>query len=120
MPRFKQKLSDRQRRLLDQLDRVELEMKRIGYWSEGPSDLLEKYRSGILRAYTDAPSFEAWLQYVFLVNARAAVQENRIPSQSQVGVMAMREYDYHSSFPEAHHLMNLLWEFDALVEGRAS
>ena len=94
-------------------------MKRIGYWSAEPSNLLEKYQDGTLRAYTDAPSFEAWLQFVFLVNARESVQVNNIPSQSQVGLMAMRQYDYHSSIPEAHPLMNLLREFDALVEDRA-
>jgi uncharacterized protein YqcC (DUF446 family) len=109
---FKRNLSDRQKQLLGQLDRIELEMKRIGYWSEVPS--------GTFRAFTDAPSFESWLQHVFLVNARAAVRENRIPSQSQVGLMAMRQYDYHSSIPEAHPLMSLLGEFDAIVEGRAS
>jgi uncharacterized protein YqcC (DUF446 family) len=113
------KLTDRQKKLLDQLDRIELEMKRIGYWSGESSNLLARYQDGTLRAYTDAPSFEAWLQFVFLVNARAAVQEDKIPSQSQVGLMAMRQYDYHSSVPEAHPLMNLLGEFDALVEGRA-
>ena len=117
---FKRNLSDRQKRLFGQLDRIELEMKRIGYWSEVPSDLLEKFRNGTLCAFTDAPSFESWLQHVFLVNARAAVRENKIPSQSQVGLMAMRQYDYHSSIPEAHPLMNLLSEFDAIVEGRAS
>ena len=110
-------LSKRQQRLLDQLDRVELEMKRIGYWSEKPSDLLAQYQNGTLRSFTDAPSFEDWLQHVFLVNAREAIRENNIPSQSQVGLMAMRQYDYHSSIPEAHPLMNLLGEFDALIEG---
>jgi uncharacterized protein YqcC (DUF446 family) len=117
---FKRNLTDRQKRLLAQLDRVEMEMKRIGYWSEAPSDLLEQFRNGTLRSFIDAPSFEGWLQHVFLVNARTAVREDKIPSQSQVGLMAMRQYDYHSSIPEAHPLMNLLGEFDALVEGRAS
>lgn len=111
------KLSERQRRLLDQLDRVELEMKRIGYWSGESSNLLEKYQDGTFRTYTDAPSFEAWLQHVFLVNAKAAVLENNIPLHSQVGLAAMRQYDYHSLIPEAHPLMNLLREFDDLIEG---
>jgi uncharacterized protein YqcC (DUF446 family) len=116
---FKRKLSDRQKQIFNQLDRIELEMKRIGYWSDVPSNLLEQFRNGTFRAFNDSPSFESWLQHVFLVNARAAVRKNKIPSQSQVGLMAMRQYDYHSSIPEAHPLMKLLSEFDAIVEGRA-
>jgi hypothetical protein len=30
----------------------------------------------------------------------------------------LRQYDYHSSTPEAHPLMRLLSKFDGLVEGR--
>jgi hypothetical protein len=38
---------------------------------------------------------------------------------SQVGLMAMRQYDYHSIVREALPLVNLLHDFDRLVE-RAS
>jgi hypothetical protein len=31
----------------------------------------------------------------------------------------MRQYDYHSSIPEAHSLMRLLSEFDEIIEGCA-
>jgi uncharacterized protein YqcC (DUF446 family) len=101
--------------LLDKLDQVEAEMKRIGYWQENPPDLPAKYASGEMHSYLDAPSFELWLQTIFLPNARRAVQTDKLPADSQVGLMAMRQYDYHSSIPEAHPLMNLLNEFDDLV-----
>jgi uncharacterized protein YqcC (DUF446 family) len=101
--------------MLQKLDEVEAEMKRIGFWQEQPPDLRARYVSGELRSYLDAPSFELWLQTVFLPNAREAVQANRLPKGSQVGVMAMRQYDYHSSVPEAHALVRLLNEFDDLV-----
>ena len=101
--------------LSQKLDQVEAEMKRIGYWQANPPDLQAKIASGELRSYLDAPSFELWLQSIFLPNARRAVQTDTLPSDSQVGLMAMRQYDYHSSVPEAHGLMRLLYEFDDLI-----
>ncbi|HEX4350290.1 MAG TPA: YqcC family protein [Verrucomicrobiae bacterium] len=101
--------------LSDKLDQVEAEMKRIGYWQENPPDLRARYASGELQSYLDAPSFELWLQVIFLPNAREAVQTDELPSGSQVGTMALRQYDYHSSVPEAGDLVRLLNEFDDLV-----
>jgi len=98
------------------LGRVEDEMKRIGYWSSEPPDLQTEVREGRLATYLDAPSFELWLQQVFLPNARRAVVEADLPAESSVGVMAMRQYDYHSHVPEAQGLLRLLSEFDRLVE----
>jgi uncharacterized protein YqcC (DUF446 family) len=103
--------------VLQKLDQIEAEMRRIGYWQENPPDLKARYASGELRSYLDAPSFELWLQTVFLPNARQAAQTDTLPKDSQVGLMAMRQYDYHSSVPEAHGLMRLLNEFDDLVIG---
>lgn len=104
--------------VLAQLDRIEAEMKRIGYWSADPPDLQAEIEAGRLRTYLDAPTFESWLQGVFLPNARAAAQAENLPAQSQVGDMAMRQYDYHSYVPEAQDLLQLLFDFDAIVEGR--
>jgi uncharacterized protein YqcC (DUF446 family) len=101
--------------LSGKLDQIEAEMKRIRYWQENPPDLRARYLSGELRTYLDAPSFELWLQTVFLANAREAVLTDTLPADSQVGMMAMRHYDYHTSVPEAHGLMRLLFEFDDLV-----
>lgn len=101
--------------LLSKLDEVESEMKPIGYWSDNPPDLQPAIARGEIKSYLDAPSFELWLQTVFLPNARKAVAENNLPRQSQVGLMALRQYDYHSSILKAHRLMNLLFEFDKLV-----
>ena len=96
--------------LSQQLDAIEAEMKRLGYWQDGFADVAPGGRS-----YLDAPSFEHWLQTVFLPNARRAVGTGELPADSQVGLMAMRQYDYHSSVPEAHGLMRLLSGFDELV-----
>ena len=107
-------------KLLVMLDEVEAEMRAIGYWSDAPPDLLAEVEAGRLRSYLDAPTFELWLQCVFLPSARQAVLERALPAGSQVGLMAMRQYDYHSHVPEAQRLVALLFEFDALVEGRPS
>jgi uncharacterized protein YqcC (DUF446 family) len=101
--------------LSQKLDEIEAEMKRIGCWHANPPDLQAKAARGELRSYLDAPSFELWLQGLFLPNARHAAQTQTLPSDSQVGLIAMRQYDYHSVVPEAHGLMKLLYEFDDLV-----
>jgi uncharacterized protein YqcC (DUF446 family) len=106
--------------VLAKLDAIEAEKKRVGYWSESPPDLQAEMRAGRLRSFVDAPSFELWLQCVFIPNARAATARNDLPEQSEVGVMAMRQYDYHSHIPQAQNLLRLLSELDAIVEGPAT
>lgn len=101
--------------LFSKLDEIESEMKAIGFWADNPPDLQAGIAQGQIKNYLDAPSFELWLQAVFLPNARKAVRENSLPRISQVGLMAMRQYDYHSSVPIAHRLVNLLYQFDNLV-----
>lgn len=101
--------------LTDKLDAIEAEIRRIGYWQENPPDLQAMAERGELRSYLDAPSFEVWLQALFLPNAREAVEADDLPSDSQVGEMARRQYDYQSVVPEAHGLMRLLGGFDGLV-----
>ena len=94
------------------LDEVEAELRRLGWWTDPPPPLRERYASGELRSFLDAPSFELWLQCIFLPNAREAVASDALPGSSSVGVMAMRQYDYHSEMPEAFPLMRLLQRFD--------
>lgn len=102
---------------LAQLDAIEAELRRIGYWQENPPDLMEQFRSGAMRSYLDAPTFELWLQCVFLPNARKAALDDAFPSRSQVGQMAQRQYNYHSDVPEAFDLLALLHDFDRIIEG---
>ena len=103
-------------RIENQLDAIEAAMRRIGFWSADPPDLQAAIEAGQLKSYLDAPTFELWLQQVFLPNAREAVRSKDLPKESSVGLMAMRQYDYHSHVPEAHGLLALLFEFDELVE----
>lgn len=96
--------------VLASLDEIETEMRKIGFWSDNPLELK-------VGNYLEAPSFELWLQCVFLPNARNAARTGEYPSGSQVGLMAMREYDYHSCVEEALNLVGLLHDFDKLVVG---
>lgn len=102
-------------RALAGLDRIEAEMRRIGFWTDDPPDLLADYADGTRRSFLDAPTFELWLQVVFLHNARAAARAGALPASSEVGTMAMRQYDYHAHVPEAQTLLALLHEFDAII-----
>ena len=90
------------------LDEIEAEIKNIGYWEENPPNFE-------CESFLDAPTFELWLQCIFLPNAREAVKTGNYPSNSQVGLMALRQYDYHSYVEEAQHLVSLLHNFDKLV-----
>jgi uncharacterized protein YqcC (DUF446 family) len=119
-PSERTKPPDRSAAVLTQLDAVEAEMRRIGFWADNSPDLQAAVQAGEVRSFLDAPSFELWLQCIFLPNARAAAQSGTLPTRSQVGLIAMREYDYHSHVPEAQGLLQLLQEFDALIEGRSS
>jgi uncharacterized protein YqcC (DUF446 family) len=103
---------------LAQLDAIERELKRIGCWAKDPPDLQAEVAAGKIRSFLEAPSFELWLQCIFLPNARAAARSGALPSRSQVGLMAMRQYDYHSHDEAAQPLVKLLHDFDAIVEGR--
>ena len=90
-------------------------MKRAGLWHPDPPDVRSAYDRGEARSYLDAPTFELWLQCVFLPNARAAVETRTFPTRSQVGLMALRQYDYHEHVPHAQRLLRLLHEFDDRV-----
>lgn len=102
------KPSEKDKKVLSALDEIEAEMKKIGFWKDNPP----KIKVG---NYLEAPSFELWLQCVFLRNARKAAKTGEYPTNSQVGLMAMREYDYHSCVEEALNLVSLLHDFDKLA-----
>jgi len=99
------------------LDEIEAEMKRIGYWQAAPpAELLAKIAAGEIGYLDPGLRFAQYLQLIFLPAARQRLRDRDLPRESNVGVMAMREYDYHSHVAEAEDLLRLLSEFDALVE----
>jgi len=107
------KKSEKDEQVLSMLDEIETEMKRIGFWCENPP-FFE------VTSYIEAPSFELWLQCVFIPNAREAAGKSEYPDKSQVGLMAMRQYNYHTFVDKAQELLRLLNQFDKLIEGNGS
>jgi uncharacterized protein YqcC (DUF446 family) len=105
---FRRKVPEKNKKMVYLLDDIEAEMKRIGYWDYNPPKIK-------VTNFMDAPSFELWLQCIFIPNARKAVKEGKYPNNSQVGVIAMRQYDYHSYMEEAQDLCKLLSKFDDAV-----
>lgn len=109
--------------IVSKLDAIERELKRIGFWDE-TLDCQSVRKQAVERAREQEVSpianmsFENWLQAVFLPHARETVRTNSLPQSSHVGVMAMRQYDYHSHVPEAQPLLKLLYEFDQLISDR--
>src|SRR6218665_82808 len=79
-------------RLLEQLNSIEAEMMSISYWSDPALPEAEQV------------GFERWLQFKFLPEARRRIQCDDLPEDSHVGVIAMRQYGYHSVVPEAQTL----------------
>jgi uncharacterized protein YqcC (DUF446 family) len=95
--------------VLAQLERIEAEMKRIGFWQATP---LEPEQYDFRAAFAgDTMSFAQWLQFIFIPNVRAAAGQNKFPASSHVGAQAVREFD---TVPEASQLASLLADFDAL------
>lgn len=106
--KFKRNLTTKDKSVLECLSEIEAEMKRIGFWNTNPPKFT-------VEKYLDAPSFELWLQCIFIPNATKAAKSGEYPENSMVGVMAMRQYDYHSYIGEAKNLRKLLDCFDKLV-----
>jgi uncharacterized protein YqcC (DUF446 family) len=117
--------SDRRvQELLDSLDGIERELRRLGWWDTSLDVRSVRERAAaIVSESGESPvmhmPFETWLQAVFLPNAREAAANRTLPESSQVSLMAMRVYDYHTVVPEAKELLRLLREFDALVESES-
>jgi uncharacterized protein YqcC (DUF446 family) len=92
-------------------DRIEHEMRRIGYWQNQP---LPPEQMQFKQAFAmDTMAFTQWLQFVFLPRVREAAGSKQFPSSSSVGTQAVREFD---SDPNAGNLTTLLAEFDALFD----
>jgi uncharacterized protein YqcC (DUF446 family) len=91
------------------IDAIEAEMRRAGLWQDAP---LEPRQMQFTRAFAgDTMAFEQWLQFVFIPRVREIVAaRGEFPSQSQVSVQAIREFD---GVDEAADLIRLLSEFDA-------
>ncbi|HWQ09724.1 MAG TPA: YqcC family protein [Holophaga sp.] len=99
--------------LATKLLEIEAEMKRIRFWSPGPEPTPDPSQ-----LYAGLPSFEQWLQFVFLPGIRGALSTgcwDGVP-RYRVGVAALRNYDYHAVVPGAAGLMRLCFELEQLLD----
>ena len=93
------------------VDQIEAEMRRVGMWQDAP---LKPEQLKFRQAFAmDTMTFSQWLQFIFLPRVREAIAANHFPSESSVGVQAVREFDGH---PDADRLLELLSQFDSLFE----
>jgi uncharacterized protein YqcC (DUF446 family) len=89
---------------------IEAEMKRIGYWSdEPPPEEAYKFQQAFAM---DAMAFSQWLQFILIPRVWTIIeQKGDFPSESMVGIQAVREFDGDSN---ASGLVTRLSEFDDL------
>jgi uncharacterized protein YqcC (DUF446 family) len=97
------------------LDAIEAELKRINRWHANPPDLQANVRAGKILPLAGAPTFELWLQCIFLPNARHAAATGNWPGGSQVGLMANRHYGFPEPPQGESTLCQLLDEFDGIA-----
>lgn len=92
------------------IDRIETELKRIGYWREEPLPP-EMYQ--FTQAFAmDTMPFSYWLQFIFIPRVRSIIEEKgQFPRASMVAAQAVREFD---GVPETSELISALSDFDAL------
>ncbi len=102
--------------LLAKLDRIEDELRSLGWWRVEAIDPFAHMAPGEPRSYRDASSFEDWLQFVFLPTARSMARSGELPDTSHVGDMAQDHYDATDEVLAAQPLVGLLVEFDELIE----
>jgi uncharacterized protein YqcC (DUF446 family) len=99
-----------------QVEKIENEMQRIGFWSKAPSRQPDE---SVMYA---GLSFEQWLQFVFLPATKTAVVSgdfSNVP-RYKVGVASLRNYDYHSTIEEALPLMHMCFDLEKLLEPEIS
>jgi uncharacterized protein YqcC (DUF446 family) len=101
--------------LAPQVDALEAELRRLGWWQSAPP---APERMQFTMAFgIDKLAFGEWLQWVFLPAARSMLAGERpLPPSSMVGVHAVRELDGDD---DAQMLCTILIRVDTAVnEGR--
>ena len=94
------------------IDEIEVEMRRIGLWSEKPPapEAFDFHRAFAM----DTMAFSQWLQFIFVPRVNQIIESGEpFPTHSSVGAQAVREFDGE---PDASHLCTLLSQFDHLIE----
>ena len=97
------------KKIADLANQIQTELVSYGYQGfpgETPVQVNIAFGAGSM-------SFTGWLWSVFLPRVREILRDqSELPSESSVGTQAIRELD---GFPEAERLVDLLCEFDYLI-----
>jgi uncharacterized protein YqcC (DUF446 family) len=104
-------LTDQHKLVLAKANEIEYELKRLNRWDEMP--LPEEKFENMGAFGSETMSFEQWIQFVLVERIHEIVkEEGAFPSESNVGVYAVRVFD---TDPYAGTLTQLLSELDALI-----
>jgi uncharacterized protein YqcC (DUF446 family) len=104
-------LTDQHQLVLAKANEIEAELKRLNRWE--PKPLPEEKFENMGAFGSETMSFVQWIQFVLIQRIQEIVkEEGPFPSESNVGVYAVREFD---TDPEAGVLTQLLSELDALI-----
>jgi uncharacterized protein YqcC (DUF446 family) len=92
------------------IDEIEAEIKHIGYWSGRPMpEPAYQFQAAFAM---DTMTFVQWLLFVFIPRVRDLIaHQEKLPSESMVGVQAMREFDGDET---AERLVSMQSKFDEL------
>jgi len=104
-------LPDQHKQVLTKANEIEAELKRLNRWDQQP--LPEDKFENMGAFGSETMSFEQWIQFVLIDTIREIVKEEaEFPSESNVGVYAVRVFD---TDPDASRLTQLLSELDELI-----
>ena len=104
-------MTDPHQLVLAKANEIEAELKRLHRWDENPLPEEKFENMGAFGSKT--MGFEQWIQFVLIERIHEIVkEEGEFPSESNVGVYAIRVFD---TDPEASELTHLLSELDALI-----
>ncbi len=104
-------MTDRYKHTLSKANEIEAELKALNRWDEIP--LPEEKFENMGAFGSETMKFEQWIQFILIDTIKEIVKEQAaFPSESNVGVYAVRVFD---GDPEADKLIQLLSELDELI-----
>ncbi|CAD5106932.1 YqcC family protein [Zestomonas carbonaria] len=99
-------------KLAEQLLLIERELRLLGFWSaESPAD---EALASLEPFCVDTLSFEEWLQWIFLPRMKVLIEQEKVLPETS-GIRPMAEVAYREQPVETRRLLELLGEFDRLI-----
>ncbi|WP_457669296.1 YqcC family protein [Thiolapillus sp.] len=106
-------MSDDYQELSQYLQRLETELRRLGWWSDLPPD--DKAFESTAPFCHDCMTLDQWLQWVFIPNFQALIRSEQ-PLPEKCAIAPMGEISWSEEPPETvAELIRLMQDIDALV-----